>query len=393
MINFNTLDDFQSIYGFRNAQPQYTVNFTKAFVGSKVMHLEQNYRSTQTIIGASNDVIRNNKDQIQKKVFSTNKVGEKIRYRECSSNTEEGLYVASEINYLVNDKSFNKKYSYKDFAVLYRTNSQSRAIEDALLALKIPYNLVGGVGFYSRKEVKDIMAYLRLKSNPYDEIAFKRILKTYKGVGDKRISDLILIAKANNLDLITILDIVTEPKAILPSLRYVSSIFSSSMSDYPFDFMEHVVTQTHCLEAYDREGTEEAKARKENVLELLNIAKESDYLGLTGFVDHVALSSKEDGKKNPDAVTLMTIHSAKGLEYTGVLVVGVEENILPHANSKGNEKNLEEERRLMYVAMTRAKEFLFLTNSEKRKEYNKETHNPVSRFIREINKKYIQEII
>lgn len=301
------MDPNQSIYGFRYARPEYFMNYDKTFPGSKLMYLEQNYRSTQTIVNASNTVVKNNVSRIDNKVFTTNKQGDKIYIKELDNNNEEGLYIASEIKFLVD----SGKCNYEDIAVLYRTNAQSRAIESGLLALQIQYKLVKATPFFGRREIKDIMAFLRLKANPNDETAFKRIIHQYKGGGDKTIADLIVVANSNSLNLIDILRVVTAPKKIIPSLRHIYNILTYPC-DNIYNYMKYVVDETQIIENLTREGTEDALGRIDNINELLAIGKQNENQDLTDFVDQVALSTKEEGSKDKNAVTLMTCHNSKG---------------------------------------------------------------------------------
>lgn len=380
-------DPDQSIYGFRNAKPESFMHFDKMFPGSKVMKLEQNYRSTQNIIHASNNVIKNNDFRLKKKVFTRNAVGDKVIFKTCRNNSDEGVYVANEIKYLHDYKGRN----YKEMAVLYRTNDQSRAVEDACLLLGIPYHVTGGVGFYNRKEIKDIMSFLRLKNNPVDEIAFGRALQTQKGIGEKTVLEIINIARGNRMNFIDVLGSITEPKRILNGIQNVHDIMCYDASNV-FNFTKNAIDQTRIIDKLKVEGTDEAMGRIDNINELLNIAKEHEFMPLGDFVDQISLSTKESVTDSPDSVSLMTIHSAKGLEFESVFVVGVEEGILPHINSKGSTKATEEERRLMYVAMTRAKRSLYLTACQNRSKFDKTVNNDPSRFINEIDSSYIQKI-
>lgn len=381
-------DPDQSIYGFRNAKPKSFIDFDKIFPNSKVLRLERNYRSTKKIVQASNDVIQNNSQRLKKTVFTNNPEGERVTFKISPTGEDEALYIGKEIKHLHDYKGKD----YKDFAVLYRTNSQSRSIEDVMLKLGIPYHITGNVGFYNRYEIKDLMAYLRLKNNPKDEIAFSRVLMSQKGLGAKTAAEIISSARANNLTFVDILPMVTQPKKIIPSLRNIEDMLNFDDSNI-FLFLENVVKQSEIIEKYTSEGTDEAYGRIENINELLTIAKEHQNMTLEDFVEMIALSSKETALDNPDSVSLMTIHSAKGLEFDTVFVAGVEENILPHVNSKGNQRSLEEERRLMYVAMTRAKKDLYLTASKTRTTYNSVSRNAVSRFVEEISKFHILTIL
>lgn len=381
-------DPDQSIYGFRNAKPESFINFNRIFHNSKILRLEKNYRSTKKIVDASNDVISHNANRLKKTIFTDNPEGERITFKIASTGEDEASYIGKEIKYLHDYKGKN----YKDFAVLYRTNSQSRSIEDAMLKLGIPYHITGSVGFYNRYEIKDLMAYLRLKNNPKDEIAFSRILMSQRGVGVKTSAEIISSAKASNLTFTEVLPMVTQPKKIIPSLKKVQEILNFD-SSHIFLFLENVVKETQIIEKYMKEDTDEAYGRIENINELLTIAKEHEDMSLEDFVEMIALSSKETATENTDSISLMTIHSAKGLEFETVFVAGVEENILPHLNSKSNQRALEEERRLMYVAMTRAKKDLYLTASKVRTTYDSVSRNSVSRFVDEISKFNILTIL
>ena len=380
-------DPDQSIYGFRNAKPESFMQFEKLFPGSKIMKLERNYRSTKRIILASNDVIKNNTYRLKKKVYSQNETGEKIALKVCKTNNDEGVYIANEMKYL---HDYLGK-SYAEMAALYRTNDQSRAIEDACLLVGVPYHVTGGVGFYNRKEIKDVMAFFRLRVNPVDEIAFGRAFQTQKGIGEKTILEVRNAARSNQLSYIDILNVISNPKRIVGAARKVYDILTFPDTNV-FDYAQNIIASTQMIEKFTAEGTEDALGRIDNLKEFLNIAKEHEHLTFNEFVDQIALSTKENIQHDTESVSLMTIHSAKGLEFETVFVAGVEEGILPHLNSKGNVKATEEERRLMYVAMTRAKKDLYLTACETRAKFDKTISNPLSRFVTEISDEYLQKI-
>ncbi|MDO8618503.1 MAG: UvrD-helicase domain-containing protein [Candidatus Daviesbacteria bacterium] len=337
-------DASQSIYSFRGADFRNIVNFQKDYPGTKVFNLEQNYRSTQNILDGAHAVISKNKTHPILKLWTEKSSGEKISVVENKNEVEEAQFI-------INAVSSTKK-PLSSFAVLYRTNAQSRALEEEFLKASIPYKLIGGINFYSRKEIKDILSYLRLMQNPKDSVALKRAEKIGKG----------RLAKVMEL--------------------YME--VSSNLDNYlTLDLLDLILTKTEYLEYID-DGTEIGKMRVENVKELKSVAEE--FPNLTEFLENVSLIESTESKKAnvQEAVTLMTLHSAKGLEFPEVFIVGMEEGLFPHSRALLEVSELEEERRLMYVGITRAKEKLYLTYTRQRLYFGQRTNNLVSRFLGDI---------
>jgi DNA helicase-2/ATP-dependent DNA helicase PcrA len=376
-------DDDQSIYSFRNAKPEYLLNFQKTYPDAKILKLEQNYRSTKTIIEASNAVVKHNKVRNDKTMFCDNAKGDPIIYHNCRNSADEGNWVATEIK-IINSQGVD----YKDVAILYRTNSQSRALEEELMKMGVPFKLVGSLGFYDRKEIKDMLAYCRLSANHSDEISFRRVLSLQKGVGKKSVDDIITFCNTMGTDYLDSLGQYMAPKRIQVTLNALTYLYHCAPTK-PSEFLEHVLTTTGYKQELINEKTPEAQARLENLNELLSIAKEHESqdanITIDEFINKVSLASDPVDRAQEDAITMMTSHSAKGLEFKYVFVVGVEEKLLPHQNSLSHEPSIEEERRLMYVAMTRAKEQLYLLNAKERRDYSGNVnYNSRSRFLDEI---------
>ncbi len=394
-------DDAQSIYAFRGANIQNILNFEKDYPDLKIFKLEQNYRSTQNIVNVANSIIANNKNQLQKTVFSENENGDKIKVIRAFSDNEEGKVIAEAI---AQERSL-KGLKHKDFAILYRTNAQSRAMEEALRKLNIPYKIYGGLSFYQRKEIKDLIAYFRLTFNPNDEEALKRVINyPRRGIGDTSVDKIIVAADKNNL---TFWEIVTEAP------KYLDARSASSISNFATLIQSfQVISKTHS--AYDaalyiaqhsgvlkdlyEDKSVEGLNRHENIQELLNGIKEFserediEDRGLNVFMQDIALLTNDDNDKNPnaDTVSLMTIHSAKGLEFKNVCVVGLEENLFPSQMSLSSRTDLEEERRLFYVAITRAEKKLTLSYATSRYRWGTLTSCEPSRFINEIDPQYLE---
>jgi len=394
-------DDAQSIYSFRGANIQNILNFEKDYPDLKIFKLEQNYRSTKNIVNAANSIIANNKNQLHKVVFSENEEGNKIKVSRAFSDNEEGKIVAEAI---VQERSL-KGLKYHDFAILYRTNAQSRAMEEALRKLNVPYKIYGGLSFYQRKEIKDLIAYFRLTFNPNDEEALKRVINyPRRGIGDTTVERIIIAADKNN---------ITLWEVIMDSHKYLEARSSAAVSNFALMIQSfRVMTKTHkaydtamhiaqhsgiLKELYDDKSIEGLN-RHENIQELLNGIKEFserediEEKGLDIFMQDIALLTNEDNDKDPDAdtVSLITVHSAKGLEFSHVFVVGLEENLFPSQMSLGTREDLEEERRLFYVAITRAKKSLALHYSTSRYRWGTLTNCEPSRFIDEIDPKYLE---
>ena len=401
-------DDAQSIYSFRGANITNILNFQRDYDDVAVYRLEQNYRSTKNIVNAANSIIANNKNQLEKVVWTANDEGTKIRLHRSTTDAEEGRYVAGSI---FENKMQNRRAN-SDFAVLYRTNSQSRAIEDALRKRDIPYRIYGGLSFYQRKEIKDLLSYLRLVINPKDEEALKRVINfPTRGIGQTTVDRLTVAANhysrsifevMENLDKIH-LKINTGTKRKLEDFTNMIKSFQimNEKAD-AFTLAEHVAKKTGILLEFKKDGTPEGIARMENIEELLNGIKDfvegqkelADAKGdLTEFLEDVALATDLDKDTgDDDRVALMTIHLAKGLEFPFVYIVGLEEDLFPSAMSMNTRSELEEERRLFYVALTRAEEQAYLTYTQNRYRWGKLIDAEPSRFIEEIEDRYIENL-
>ncbi len=401
-------DDAQSIYAFRGANIQNILNFKKDYPDNQVFKLEQNYRSTQNIVNAANSIILNNKDQIKKKVWTENHTGEKIMLIKASSESEEGLIIANSIF----ETKMNKRLAHKDFAILYRTNAQSRSLEESLRKINIPYRIYGGLSFYQRKEVKDLLAYFRLVINHNDEDAFLRIVNfPARGIGKTSIEKLIVLSNETQTPL---MEIASKPEnyalsvnsGVKNRLREFSTMiksFSAQVNQYnAFQMGKKIASSAGIFKHYHQDESPEGANRKENIEELLNGLKDFSELAadvegedemktLDIFMQDIALmtdAEKED-PTDTDKVSLMTIHAAKGLEFPYVYLVGVEENLFPSQMSLSSRTDLEEERRLFYVAITRAMEQICISYAETRFRFGQFTICEPSRFIDEIDINYI----
>ena len=373
----------QSIYSFRGANYKNILNFEKDYKDAKTIKLEQNYRSTTNILDAANDVIKNNKERKDKKLWSDKGTGEKITYYRAFNGIDEAQYVAREIKNLINNG-----IEYENIAVLYRTNSQSHVIEEEFLKNKIPYKIVGGIGFYSRKEIKDVLAYLRLIYNEKDNISLLRVINTPKrGVGSKTISN--LIEKANN-DGKSIYEVIVSGKE-LEFKNIIEKLKKFSESLTITELVDKILDITGIRKEYESDKTLESDIRLENLEELKTVTRtfeeKEGIVSLEDFLYEVSLvSDVNEYDEDKNRVSLMTVHSVKGLEFDYVFITGLEEGIFPHMNSLMNNSDLEEERRLCYVAITRAKEKLYLVNARLRMMFGHDCTNLPSRFIGEINK-------
>jgi DNA helicase-2/ATP-dependent DNA helicase PcrA len=394
-------DDAQSIYAFRGANIQNILNFEKDYPDLNVFKLEQNYRSTQNIVNVANSIIANNKNQLKKTVFSENETGDKIRVVRAFSDNEEGKNVAEEI---VQQRSSNGG-KYHDYAILYRTNAQSRAMEEALRKLNVPYKIYGGLSFYQRKEIKDLIAYFRLTFNPNDEEALKRVINyPRRGIGDTSVERIMIAADQNNITLWEV--IIDASKYLDPRTAGAVANFATLVQSFQvlakthsaFDTAMHIAQHSGLLKDLYDDKSIEGLSRYENIQELLNGIKEFserediEAKGLDIFMQDVALLTNDDNDKNPDAdtVSLMTIHSAKGLEFPHVFVVGLEENLFPSQMSLSSRTELEEERRLFYVAITRAEKKLTLCYATSRYRWGTLTSCEPSRFIDEIDPQFLE---
>lgn len=402
-------DDAQSIYGFRGANINNILNFQKDYSDVKSFRLEQNYRSTKNIVEAANSIIEKNKTKLDKVVWTENLEGSKIHVNRLVNDAEEGRFVANSVT----EKCMQEGAKNGEFAVLYRTNAQSRSIEDALRRKDIPYRIYGGLSFYQRKEVKDIIAYLRLIVNPKDEEALKRVINNpSRGIGQTTIDKLILAANHYKRTIFEIieninkLDLSINKGTKTKLVNFVNMIKSFKVQNdslNAFQITEIVSKKTGLLQEFKKDGTPEGIARIENIEELLNGI--SDFVegqkelvdakgSLTEFLEDIALATSLDKETaDEDRVALMTIHLAKGLEFPYVFIVGLEEDLFPSAMSMSTRSELEEERRLFYVALTRAEKEAYLTYVLSRYRWGKLIDAEPSRFIEEIDEKYLDYMI
>ena len=401
-------DDSQSIYSFRGANIDNILNYQRQLPGTRLFKLEQNYRSTQTIVEAANSLIRHNRNQIPKEVFSRNDEGEKIQYKPAYSDKEEALIVAKDIKRIKRQDDCG----YDDFAILYRTNAQSRSFEEEFRKQGIPYRIYGGLSFYQRKEIKDIIAYFRLVANPDDEEAIKRIINyPARGIGATTVAKVAACAHDNQ---VSIWDVIGEAahyglnvnKGTLTKLEnfrlLISSFIDRSHTLNVYDLGDAIIKEARISEDIMQGKDADDLARQENLEEFLSgmqtfVAERQeegrmDETFLTDFLQDVALltDADSDGEKDEPRVSLMTVHAAKGLEFATVFVVGLEENIFPSPIAATTVRELEEERRLLYVAITRAEKHCILTNAQNRFRYGKMEFDNPSRFIEEIDPELIE---
>ena len=376
----------QSIYGFRNADYRNILNFEKDYKDGKTIYLEQNYRSCKTILDAANSVIKNNKERKEKNLWSNKDIGDKISYYRAYDEVDEVFYCLKKIKELINDG-----VPYSDIAILYRTNAQSRAFEDVLLRENIPYKVIGSFYFYNRKEIKDLISYLKLINNQDDNLSLTRAISVPKrGIGEKSIRNLeeeSIFYKASMFDCLKSEKELEFKNLILDLKSKVSEVTLTEL-------IEIVLDKSGMKEALKKEKTLEADIRLENLEEFKSITKNFEekegLISLEDFLLEISLvADKEEYKDDPNRLTLMTVHQVKGLEYPYVFIVGLEEGIFPHRNSMNSESEIEEERRLMYVAITRAMKKLYITNAKKRMLYGEEKNNVPSRFINEIDEKLL----
>lgn len=396
-------DDDQSIYGWRGANIRNILDFEKDFKNASVIKLEQNYRSTQTILDAANAVIKNNFNRKDKELWTDNEKGGLIKYKKAESDLEEAMFIASEIQ-----KGKEKGREYKDFAILYRNNALSRTIEDRLVKDSIPYRLLGGVPFYSRKEIKDIMCYLKVLYNPSDDVALKRIINVPKrGIGDATVEKLSAFANSNEISIYDALsnieeipELKTRSKKLSDFRKLISDLSEDVLSLNIKDLLEMVMLKTGYKEELEKEGTEEALGRIDNLNELISKAAEfeehSEKSDLSAFLEEVALVADIDNySEEDDTVVLMTLHSSKGLEFPVVFIAGFEEGIFPSYRSilEPSPTAVEEERRLCYVGITRAKKQLYITCAKTRLQHGNYISNAPSRFIKELPDEFIENDI
>ncbi|HEO7248218.1 TPA: DNA helicase PcrA [Streptococcus agalactiae] len=400
-------DADQSIYGWRGADMQNILDFEKDYPQAKVVLLEENYRSTKKILQAANNVINHNKNRRPKKLWTQNDEGEQIVYHRANNEQEEAVFVASTIDNIVREQGKN----FKDFAVLYRTNAQSRTIEEALLKSNIPYIMVGGTKFYSRKEIRDVIAYLNILANTSDNISFERIVNEPKrGVGPGTLEKIRSFAYEQNMSLLdSSSNVMISPlkgkaaQAVWDLANLILTLRSKLDSLTVTEITENLLDKTGYLEALQVQNTLESQARIENIEEFLSVTKNFDdnpeitVEGETGldrlsrFLNDLALIADTDDSATETAeVTLMTLHAAKGLEFPVVFLIGMEEGVFPLSRAIEDADELEEERRLAYVGITRAEQILFLTNANTRTLFGKTSYNRPTRFIREIDDELIQ---
>ena len=385
-------DNDQGIYSFRGADISNILNFEKDFPGTKIIKLEQNYRCTQSILNAANSVIKNNETKYEKKLWTKNEEGNLPKVYRGDDEYDEANYIVNQITHL----KLTEHYNYSDFAVLYRMNSQSRSIEDILRREDIPYKIVGGLKFYERKEIKDIIAYLRLIQNTSDNLSLTRIINEPKrGIGKASLDNIEAIANANSISMYEVIKKANEyglTRVFSNTREFVNAIEELRQekdSTRISELIKKTLQITGYTAALELENTVEAENRIENLDEFLTVAmefeEESAENSLSEFLEGITLSSDLDGMEDTDnSVTLMTLHSAKGLEFPVVFLVGMEEGIFPGYKSIGEPKELEEERRLCYVGITRAKEQLYLTCARQRTIFGSTSCNGVSRFLKEI---------
>ncbi|WP_158995916.1 ATP-dependent helicase [Mucilaginibacter sp. L196] len=394
-------DDAQSIYAFRGANIQNILNFEKDYPDLKIFKLEQNYRSTQNIVNVANSIIANNKEQLKKNVFSEKEAGDKIKVMRAFSDNEEGKQVAEAIMF----QRTTHGLKWHDFAILYRTNAQSRSMEEALRKLGIPYKIYGGLSFYQRKEIKDLIAYFRLTFNANDEEALKRVINyPRRGIGDTTVDRIIVSADQNN---ITPFEVTINPSQYLDRRTSAAvSVFATMIQSFQvivkslsaYEAALHIAQHSGLLKDLYADKSVEGLNRYENIQELLNGIKEFserediEEKGLDIFMQDIALLTNDDNDKNKDAdtVSLMTIHSSKGLEFKQVHVVGLEENLFPSQMALNSRTDLEEERRLFYVAITRAENRLTLSYATSRFKFGTLINCEPSRFLDEVDARYLE---
>ena len=400
-------DADQSIYGWRGADMQNILDFEKDYPEAKVVLLEENYRSTKKILQAANEVIKNNRNRRPKKLWTQNDDGEQIVYYRANDERDEAIFVASTIDNIVREEGKN----FKDFAVLYRTNAQSRTIEEALLKSNIPYTMVGGTKFYSRKEIRDVISYLNLIANPSDNISFERVVNEPKrGVGPGTLEKIRNFAYEQNMSLLDAsANIMLSPikgKAAQGVYDFANTILNlrDQLDGLSItETVEAILDKSGYLDALSMQQTLESQARIENIEEFMSVTKNFDETNtdvtedetgidrLGRFLNDLALiADTDDGDMEVAEVTLMTLHAAKGLEFPVVFLIGMEEGVFPLSRASEDPEELEEERRLAYVGITRAEEILFLTNANTRTLFGKTSYNRPSRFLREISDDLLQ---
>ena len=411
-------DDAQSIYAFRGANIQNILNFEKDYPDLKTFKLEQNYRSTKNIVNAANHIIANNKEQLKKDVWTDNETGEKIKIIKTFTDNEEGATVANSIFEI----KMNHQAKNSDFAILYRTNAQSRAMEEALRKLNIPYRIYGGLSFYQRKEIKDLVAYFRLTINNHDEESLKRVINyPTRGIGQTTLDKIIVAGNDNDISMWTVMENLNDFNiGISPAAQNKIQDFATMIKSFSvmlntnnaYELGSHIAKATGIMHELYADKTPEGVSRHENIEELLNglkefseqqvgdtgveISTEPKYPTLDLFMQDIALltdaDKKEEGEAERDRVSLMTIHAAKGLEFPYVFIVGMEENLFPSQMSLNSRSDLEEERRLFYVALTRAEKKVTLSYAATRYRWGNLVSCEPSRFVEELNEEYIDMV-
>lgn len=390
-------DNDQGIYSFRGADISNILNFEKDFPGTKIIKLEQNYRSTKNILDVANSVIKNNKKQYEKNLWTDKDDGNKVSLEICDNEYDEANFIVNEIEHLKREEYFK----YSDFTVLYRMNAQSRSIEDIFRRENIPYKIVGGLKFYERKEIKDIIAYLRLVHNTNDNLSLQRIINEPKrGIGKTSLEKIEDIASSMGISQYDVIKNAADyglNKVFVNSREFIEIIESviKEKEEKPIsDLIKDILNKTGYIKSLELENTTQAESRIENLNEFLTVAQEfeEEYSenSLAEFLESITLSSDIDGvDEQEESVTLMTLHSAKGLEFPVVFLVGMEDGIFPSYRSISESRELEEERRLCYVGITRAEQYLFLTCSRQRTIFGSTSCNKISRFIEEIPKELL----
>lgn len=383
-------DQDQSIYGFRGSNYRNILNFEKDYPNAKVIMLEQNYRSTKNILNAANDIISHNKKRKEKNLWTDNIDGDKIVNKRCTDEKDEAYYVVNKISELV-----STGVNHDDIAILYRTNAQSRNIEEAMLGANIPYKIVGSFYFYNRREIKDLISYLRLIYNTSDNLSLTRIINVPKRkIGLKTIEKITEKAMIENTSLFDTIDSGKE----LKFKELIQELIIASENLSLTELVDEILDKTGIRKELEKEGTIESIARLENLDEFKSITKGFEHrygiVSLEDFLNEISLvADVEEVKDNKDVVTMMTVHAAKGLEFDYVFIVGLEEGIFPHNRSFFDDDEMEEERRLCYVAVTRARKKLFLLSANMRMLYGMEQQNPKSRFLSEINEDYLENVV
>lgn len=389
-------DSDQSIYAWRGADISNILSFEKDYPNAKVVMLEQNYRSTKRILQAANQVIANNSGRKDKNLWTENEDGNKIYYYRADSEQGEAQFVIGKIQELRRETSLN----LSDIAILYRTNAQSRVMEEMLLKSNIEYSIVGGIKFYDRKEIKDTLAYLRLIANPDDDISFQRVINVPKrGIGSSSVDKIANFAAMHDMSMYQALEAV-ELIGLSPKITKAASEFRDLIQNYTrmqeylsvTELVEEVIDKSGYVDMLKAEKSIEAQSRLENIEEFMSVSKNyedaNDDKSLIAFLTDLALVADidklDDDGKQADSVVLMTLHSAKGLEFPIVFLIGLEEGVFPHSRSLMEEGEMEEERRLAYVGITRAEKQLYLTNAQMRTLFGRTNMNPPSRFVKEI---------